>query len=68
MEYKYFVIVKFAENGQISIINKEGKDSPGLLGHELTEHTGDMEYEYWALANDYAMLMVQKYRKENKEK
>lgn len=68
LEYKYFVIVKFAENGQILIINKEGKDSPGLLGHELTEHTGDMEYEYWALANDYAMLMVQKYRKENKKK
>lgn len=66
--YKYFLIKKFAENGQLSIVNKDGPKDIGLLGHELTKHVGDMEYEYWALANDYAMLMVREFREENKKK
>lgn len=29
-----------------------------LLGYELTEYAGDMDYEYWTLANDYAVLLL----------
>lgn len=29
-----------------------------LLGEELTEHTGDMEYEYWRLVRSYAETIL----------
>lgn len=56
--YKYFVIKHFAEGDKTVIVNLV-PDEIGFLGHDLTEHKGDMEYEYWKLVNDYATLIAQ---------
>lgn len=63
--YKYFVIKKFASENRISILNIDSKKA--LLGHELTEHSGDMDYEYWALANNYATLLLKDFEEEKSE-
>ena len=53
---RYFVIKRF-KNGKIFILyaNPEWEQ---LLGEELTEHTGDMEYEYWKLVRTYAKAIL----------
>ena len=33
---------------------------------DLTDHDGDMDYEYWALINNYATLLSQDFEKEKK--
>lgn len=34
-------------------------EEENLLGEELTDHVGDMEYEYWKLARDYSKIVLQ---------
>lgn len=63
--YKYFIIKKFAEGNKTAILNVSSEER-GLLGHDLTDHDGDMDYEYWALINNYATLLSQDFEKEKK--
>ena len=53
---RYFVIKRF-KNGSIFILHIN-LELEKVLGEELTEHTGDMEYEYWKLVCDYAKTIV----------
>lgn len=53
---RYFMIKRFKRgNSFILYVNPE---SEKFLGEELTEHLGDMEYEYWKLICDYAKTLV----------
>ena len=61
--YKYFIIKKFAEGNKTAILNVSSEER-GLLGHDLTVHAGDMDYEYWALVNNYATLLSQDFEEE----
>ncbi len=60
---RYFVIKRF-KNGKIFILYAN-PECEMLLGEELTEHTGDMEYEYWRLVRSYAKTILWEMR-ENK--
>jgi hypothetical protein len=53
---RYFLIKRF-KNGSIFILNVNPKFEK-LLGEELTEHAGDMEYEYWRLVHNYAKIIL----------
>lgn len=53
---RYFVIKQF-KNGKIFILHTSS-ECEQLLGEELTEHTGDMEYEYWRLVRTYAKVIL----------
>jgi len=55
-DYKYFIIKKFYETGCVHIVNVSSTKR-GLLGTELTDKIGDMEYEYWKLAQNYCELI-----------
>ena len=63
--YKYFIIKKFAEGNKTAILNVSSEEK-GLLGHDLTDYDGDMDYEYWALINNYATLLSQDFEEEKK--
>lgn len=62
---RYFLIKRF-KNGKIFILYAN-PECEKLLGEELTEHTGDMEYEYWRLVRSYAETILWEMR-ENKGK
>lgn len=64
--YKYFLIKEFMDNGKTHIIHANS-EKRGLLGEDLTDHKGDMDYEYWKLANDYSKLLIKDFRKEERE-
>ncbi len=53
---RYFVIKRF-NDGKIFILYAN-PECEKLLGEELTEHTGDMEYEYWRLVRRYAETIL----------
>ena len=53
---RYFVIKRF-KNGKIFILYAN-PECEQLLGEDLTEHTGDMEYEYWKLVRTYAKVIL----------
>ena len=53
---RYFVIKRF-KNGKIFILYANPQCEQ-LLEEELTEHTGDMEYEYWKLVRTYAKVIL----------
>ena len=53
---RYFVIKRF-KDGNISILYINAK-MEALLGEDLTEHTGDTEYEYKKLVSDYAKILI----------
>lgn len=53
---QYFLIKRF-KNGKIFILYAN-PECEKLLGEELTEHTGDMEYEYWRLVRSYAETIL----------
>lgn len=55
---KYFVIKRFCSTGNVFVFYIDAAGE-GRLGDELTEHQGDMEYEYWKLVQAYAHLLVQ---------
>lgn len=57
---RYFLIKRF-KNGSIFILNVNPKFEK-LLGEELTEHAGDMEYEYWRLVRNYAKIILRDMR------
>lgn len=61
--YKYFIIKKFVEGNKTAILNVSS-EKRGLLGHDLTNHVGDMDYEYWALVNNYATLLSKDFEEE----
>lgn len=53
---RYFLIKRFKNgNTYILYVNPECKR---LLGEELTEYIGDMEYEYWKLVYNYAKIVL----------
>ena len=53
---RYFVIKRF-KDGKIFILYAN-PECEKLLGEELTEHTGGMEYEYWRLVRSYAETIL----------
>ena len=53
---RYFVVKRF-KNGKIFILYANPQCEQ-LLGEELTEHIGDMEYEYWKLVRTYAKVIL----------
>lgn len=53
---KYFVIKRFP-NGKLFNLHIN-QQIEGRLGEELTDHAGDMEYEYWKLAKDYTKTLL----------
>ncbi len=53
---RYFLIKRF-KNGKIFILYAN-PECEKLLGEELTEHTGDMEYEYWRLVRSYVKTIL----------
>lgn len=55
---KYFVIKRFCSTGNVFVFYIDATGE-GFLGDELTEHQGDMEYEYWKLVQLYTHLLVQ---------
>ena len=57
-------MIKRFKNGKIFILYAN-PECEKLLGEELTEHTGDMEYEYWRLVRSYAETILWEMR-ENK--
>ena len=63
---KYFVIRRF-EDGAVFILHIT-PEMEELLGEELTEHIGDMEYEYWRLVRDFARMMIRDMRSEKRRK
>lgn len=63
---KYFVIRRF-EDGSVFILNIT-PEAEELLGEELTEHIGDMEYEYWRLVRDFARMVIRDMRAGTKQK
>lgn len=60
--YKYFIIKDFINDKKIAILNISS-DERGLLGHDLTSHRGNMDYEYWKLAQDYITLVTRELEK-----
>lgn len=63
---KYFVIKRFA-NGNIFNLYVTPKGEI-RLGEELTEHIGDMEYEYWKLVSDYSKIIILDMQEEERRK
>lgn len=55
---KYFVIKRFCSTGNVFVFYIDATGE-GFLGDALTEHQGDMEYEYWKLVQLYTHLLVQ---------
>lgn len=53
---KYFIIKRFP-NGKVFIIHIN-LQIEGLLGEELTDNAGDIEYEYWKLAQNYTTIIL----------
>lgn len=53
---RYFMIKRF-KDGKIFILYAN-PECEKLLGEELTEHIGDMEYEYWRLVRGYAETIL----------
>lgn len=53
---RYFIVKRF-ENGQIFnlYVNTEMEI---FLGGNLTDHFGNMEYEYWQLVWDYSKMLI----------
>lgn len=45
------------QDGKIFILHAN-PECEKLLGGELTEHTGDTEYEYWRLVRSYAETIL----------
>lgn len=54
---RYFVIKRFRSGNVFNIYVTPEEEN--LLGEELTDHVGDMEYEYWKLARDYVKVVLQ---------
>lgn len=54
---RYFVIKRFRSGNVFNIYVTPEEEN--LLGEELTDHVGDMEYEYWKLARDYSKIVLQ---------
>ena len=50
-------MIKRFNDGKIFILYAN-PECEKLLGEELTEHTGDMEYEYWRLVRSYAETIL----------
>ena len=50
-------MIKRFKNGKIFILHTSS-ECEQLLGEELAEHTGDMEYEYWRLVRTYAKVIL----------
>lgn len=69
---RYFVIKRFGDGKVFNLCVTPAMEK--LLGEELTEHIGDMEYEYWKLARDYSRVIIwdnqlaEKQKKPGKEK
>ena len=53
---RYFVIKRF-KDGKIFILYAN-PECEKLLGEELTEHIGDMEYEYWRLVRSFGETIL----------
>ncbi len=56
--YKYFIIKHFADKDDTVVIHIDSEEM-GAIGHTLTGHEGDMEYEYHKLAKDYVTVLLQ---------
>lgn len=62
---RYFVIKRFKEGSVFNLCITPEMEK--LLGVELTEHVGDMEYEYWKLARDYSRLIFRDNQSKEKQ-
>jgi len=63
---KYFVIKRFA-NGNIFNLHITPEDKK-RLGEELTEHIGDLEFEYGKLISDYELEIALDMQEEEKKR
>lgn len=50
-------MIKRFKDGKIFILYAN-PNVRSYWGEELTEHTGDMEYEYWRLVRSYAEIIM----------
>lgn len=62
---RYFVIKRFKEGNVFNLCITPEMEK--LLGEELTEHVGDMEYEYWKLVRDYSRVIFRDNQSKKKQ-
>lgn len=62
---RYFVIKRFKDGSVFNLCITPEMEK--LLGEELTEHVGDMEYEYWKLVRDYSRVIFRNDKSKEKQ-
>lgn len=62
---RYFVIKRFKDGSVFNLCITPEMEK--LLGEELTEHVGDMEYEYWKLVRDYSRVIFRNNQSKEKQ-